>query len=275
MLSIQGMVVLINMFFSPAMVAAQSIGNQLGIAIKQFVNSLQTAINPQIIKLYATGDFLASRNLTLQSSVYIHELVLFLALPAMVVMDSILHFWLVEVPDYAVVFAQYIVLQQIFNVYNGTLYIPMIASGKLGTNSLIAFWFGIGTFVTLYFMLKMGFGVMWIQYIGVLQTIIFSYIIKPYILCKEVDYSLYDIFYSLVNTIKVSVIPVLVSILCTLFLTRKSLIDVVFCILVICFSVILSSYIFLNVDLRKRVNSFILGSYIPPDPKPGGYNLCL
>lgn len=258
MLSIQGMVVLINMFFSPAIVAAQSIGNQLGIAIKQFVNSLQTAINPQIIKLYATGDFLASRNLTLQSSVYIHELVLFLALPAMVVMDSILHFWLVEVPDYAVVFAQYIVLQQIFNVYNGTLYIPMIASGKLGTNSLIAFWFGIGTFVTLYFMLKMGFDVMWIQYIGVLQTIIFSYIIKPYILCKEVNYSWYDIFYSLINTIKVSVIPVLVSILCTLFLTRKSLIDVVFCILVICFSVILSSYIFLNVDLRKRVNSFIL-----------------
>ena len=63
-LSSQGLVVLINMFFQPAIVAAQAVGNQISAAMMQFVNNFKTAINPQIIKLYAAGDFAASRRLT-------------------------------------------------------------------------------------------------------------------------------------------------------------------------------------------------------------------
>ena len=49
-LSSQGLVVLINMFFQPAIVAAQAVGNQISAAMMQFVNNFKTAINPQIIK---------------------------------------------------------------------------------------------------------------------------------------------------------------------------------------------------------------------------------
>ena len=39
------------MFFMPAVVAAQTIANQVAGAMMQFVNNFRNAINPQIIKL--------------------------------------------------------------------------------------------------------------------------------------------------------------------------------------------------------------------------------
>ena len=256
-LSVQGLVVLMNMFFQPVVVAAQAIGNQLTGALMQFVNNLQTAINPQIIKLYATGDYAASRKLTLQSSVYVHELMLLLCLPAIVVMDPLLHLWLVEVPPYAVVFAQYIVLKQIFSVYSMTLYIPMVASGKLGSNSVASLLFGIGTFVLLYVLLKLGFDVMWVQYISVLQAALFSYVIKPYILCREIGYSWSEILSSFWKSLKVSVIPVMVSVACALYLAGTGFWQLVTNVVIICLSVALSSYLFLDKDTRKKLHVFI------------------
>lgn len=256
-LSTQGLVVLINMFFQPAVVAAQAVGNQISAAMMQFVNNFKTAINPQIIKLYAAGDQAASRRLTLESSVYVHELVLLLALPLIVVMDPLLHLWLVEVPPYTVVFAQCIVLKQIFDVYNSTLYTPMIASGKLKANSWAAVWFGIGAFVLLYILLKLGLDVMWVQYISILQVMLFSYIVKPYILCKEVGYSWREILTSFWKSLRVSVIPVAVSICCACLIDIKSFWSMVWVVLAICASVAASAYVFFDKSTRVKVNNYI------------------
>ena len=253
-LSTQGLVVLINMFFQPAVVAAQAVGNQISAAMMQFVNNFKTAINPQIIKLYAAGDQAASRRLTLESSVYVHELVLLLALPLIVVMDPLLHLWLVEVPPYTVIFAQCIVLKQIFDVYNSTLYTPMIASGKLKSNSWAAVWFGIGAFVLLYILLKLGLDVMWVQYISILQVMLFSYIVKPYILCKEVGYSWREILTSFWKSLRVSVIPVAVSICCAQFVDIESFWTMVWVVLVICAAVAGSAYMFMDTAMRDKIN---------------------
>ena len=253
-LSTQGLVVLINMFFQPAIVAAQAVGNQISAAMMQFVNNFKTAINPQIIKLYAAGDLAASRKLTLESSVYVHELVLLLALPLIVVMDPLLHLWLVEVPPYTVIFAQCIVLKQIFDVYNSTLYTPMIASGKLKSNSWAAVWLGIGAFVLLYVLLKLGFDVMWVQYISILQVVLFSYIVKPYILCKEIGYSWKEILTSFWKSLRVSVIPVAVSLCCARFVDIETFWTMFWVVLVICVAVAASAYMFMDAAMKDKIN---------------------
>ena len=137
-LSHQGYVLLINMFFSPVVVAAQSIGNQISGAIMAFVGNFRTAINPQIIKLYAAKEYAASRQLTLSSTVYVFDLLLLLGLPLIVLMKPILNVWLVEVPEYAVVFGQYIVARNILGCFGSSFYTPMVASGELRHNSYAA-----------------------------------------------------------------------------------------------------------------------------------------
>lgn len=69
MLKLQGVVIIINMFLSPVVVAAQTIANQVSTQLMGFVNNFRTAFNPQIIKLYAAGDYDASKKLTLQTTV--------------------------------------------------------------------------------------------------------------------------------------------------------------------------------------------------------------
>ena len=162
-LSSQGLIVIMNMFFLPVVVAAQTIGNQLASAIMSFVGNFRTAINPQIIKLYAAEAYAESRKLTLETSIYVFELILLFSLPMVVLMEPLLELWLVAVPEYTVAFSQYIVISQLFNVYNNSFYIPMTASGKLKENSYASLLLTLFAFITLYILFKSGWDVMWIQ----------------------------------------------------------------------------------------------------------------
>lgn len=55
-LNSQGILILLNMFFQPAVVAARAISIQVNMAATQFVNNFRTASNPQIVKRLAAGD---------------------------------------------------------------------------------------------------------------------------------------------------------------------------------------------------------------------------
>ena len=55
-LNSQGILLLLNMFFSPAVVAARAISLQVNMAANQFVTNFRTAVNPQIVKKLASKD---------------------------------------------------------------------------------------------------------------------------------------------------------------------------------------------------------------------------
>lgn len=60
-LNSQGILVLLNIFFSPAVVAARAISLQVNMAANQFVTNFRQAANPQIVKKYASGDYEGSK----------------------------------------------------------------------------------------------------------------------------------------------------------------------------------------------------------------------
>lgn len=55
-LNTQGVNMLINVFFGVTVNASRGISSQVESAVLQFVNNFTMAVNPQIIKSYATGD---------------------------------------------------------------------------------------------------------------------------------------------------------------------------------------------------------------------------
>jgi O-antigen/teichoic acid export membrane protein len=254
----QGIIVLMNMFFAPAVVAAQAICNQVSGALSQFVNNIRTAIDPQVIKSYSIGDYEGSKKLLLNSSVFIFELLLLLGLPIIVLMKHLLSVWLVNVPEYTVEFARCTVVMLMLNVYNGTLYVSMIASNKIKLNSAFSVYFGIGTFILMYILLKFGLGVMWIQYTLLCNISIWSFIIKPYIVCKEMNYTWSEIYSSYSKCVKVSILPIIVSIFCYNYFDLD---NVFFQILVkafiICTSVLLSAYVFLTREMKSKIRIFV------------------
>lgn len=257
-LGTQGLIVLINMFFAPAVAAAQAIGNQVSAAMSQFSSNFTVAVNPQIIKLYASGEREASRKLNLQTTVLIWDLMLLIGLPLIVCMNPLIHLWLVEAPPYAVIFAQYMVVRQICNIFSSTFYIPMIASGELKGNSMACIWLGIGEFVLLYFMLKCGFDVMWVQYMCILQAIAFGFGVKPYILCHKIGYSFKEMLNCYLACVKAAVIPVIACILISRYLEKSdSVITLIVIIILIMTTVILSSFIAMTSAMRKHLMGII------------------
>lgn len=257
-LKLQGVIVLINMFFAPAVVAAQAIANQVAGAMMQFVNNFRTAINPQIIKLFAAGQYEDSRKLTLETTVYCFDLTLMLGLPAIVIMDKLMHIWLVEVPDYAVVFTQWIIVSNLVGTFSAAFYIPMMAANKIKSNSIAAVFFGIGQFVLLYILLKLGFGPMWVQYTSFFMVIGFSLIVKPIILYKEIDYSLSELLSCYWDCVKVLLLSLSITFPIIYYSLGDSIFNMVVKALVAFLAASLSSYVFLESHTKTKLKEVVL-----------------
>lgn len=254
-LKLQGYLVLINMFFQPFVVTAQAIGNQVAGAMMQFINNFRTAINPQIIKLYAAGDYEGSKRLTFNTTILVFDLVMLLGLPTIFVLDTIMRLWLVEVPPYAVLFTQYIIVQRILSTFDAAFYIPMMAAGKIKTNSILASIFGPGSFFILYIVFELGGDVMWLQYIGVIGMAIYSFFVKPYIVVhdKIEGYSFRDFIPCTLTCLKVAVLSVSLSYLAYLLLGNTTIISSMLLFLVSMGSVLVASYLFLDSYMKMWV----------------------
>lgn len=257
-LGTQGLTVVMNMFFSPVVVTAQAIGNHISNAIAQFRNNFSTAVNPQIIKLYSLEQYTESRKLNLETSVYIFDLMLLLCLPIIVLMDPILNLWLIDVPEYAVIFSQYALICQLTGVYNTTLYVPMTASGRLKENSYASVFVTIFGIIGLYFMFKAGWDVMWVQYMAIFQSVVYAFLVKPAILCKYVpDYTWKDIILCTWKMFKVAIPPILISIILYRSLPPVSIGMIVINGIVIMMAVCISSFIFMDKEMKNKLISLI------------------
>lgn len=258
----QGYIILINMFFQSAVVSAQAIGNQIANAMMQFIGNFRTAINPQIIKSYAAGEYEDSKKLTLRTTVYVFDLVLLLGLPSILVMDKLVNLWLVEVPPYTVVFAQLIILQRIMGTFDASFYTPMVAAGKLKKNAVFSIFFGPGMFVVLYVIYKFGGDVMWVQYISIIVILVFSFIIKPYILMKDVEgYTLKDFLPCYLTCFKVLALSGALSFIFMKLIPHEQVIGAAGLFVSSIASVALSSYLFLDTQaknfIRRKVSVLI------------------
>ncbi|MBD5217472.1 MAG: oligosaccharide flippase family protein [Bacteroidales bacterium] len=258
MLSTQGLIVLINMFFAPALAAAQAIGNQISSAMTQFSSNFMLAINPQIIKLYSKGEYEASRKLNLQTTVLVWDLMLLIGLPLIVCMNPLIHLWLVDVPDYAVIFARYIVASQIINTFSMTFYVPMIASGQLRDNSLAALLVTAVEFAVLYGLLKAGFDVMWVQYMTILVAVIFGFGVKPVILCRKIGYKVREMCRCYLQCLKSAILPIASCLITVYYINIDEKLPTAMSVgfLIIC-SVIFSSVLCMTKHERQKIFSLI------------------
>ncbi len=261
-LKLQGYLVLLNLFFQPYVIAAQSIGNQVATAMMSFVNNFRSAINPQVIKLYAAGEYEDSKRLTFSTTVLSFDLVLLLGLPSVLVMKTIMNVWLVEVPPYAVVFTQFILVQRIIGVFEAAFYMPQVAAAKIKLNSILGSLSGFASFAILYFVYRFNGDVMWMQYIGVIIIILWSFIIKPFLLVRDVQgYGYRDFLPCFFTCFKVSMLSIALSYFAYIIFGNDNIISSIITFSLSFISVLFSSFLFLEKSTKKMVVSLTC-SYI-------------
>jgi Na+-driven multidrug efflux pump len=119
------------MFFSSAVVTARTVANQVNMAAYHFVSNFRTAVNPQIVKRYAAGEFESSKELLLNSTKYSFYLMLIMALPICLEAETLLKVWLGVVPKYSVIFLQLAVITSLFQVFDISFYTALYAKGRI------------------------------------------------------------------------------------------------------------------------------------------------
>lgn len=219
----QGVLLLLNMFFSPAIVAARSISIQVEMAAFQFLTNFQTATVPQIVKRYAQGDYEGSKSLLLEMTKYSFYLMLLLAVPIFFSAEQLLSLWLVEVPPYTVVFLQIIIIQSLFQVFDTSFYKALYAKGSLKENALLSPTCLMINFVVVYLLFKMGLSPLALSWSTVVCYAIIGLVIKPILLSKIVGYTWNDIFSTVWPCLKVAFFSLLLPIVVTLYLKTLEL----------------------------------------------------
>ena len=85
---------------------------------------------------------------------------------------------------------------------------------------------------------------------------LWSYVIKPYILYKDVDYNIKEMANCIFATLKVGLLSCIIAIP-TRLLLDNSIIECILLLLITIVAVIISSYIFMYKEDRRKATSFI------------------
>lgn len=128
---IQGVNILLNLFFGPVMNAAYTVAMQAYSGLRSFCSSFQLASNPQIVKLYSSGELEKMRSLVIMVCKMSFFLIFFLSLPFLVNADYVLSLWLVEVPAHSVSFFTLLLVYAYFDVMVYPMDIAAQATGRV------------------------------------------------------------------------------------------------------------------------------------------------
>lgn len=204
----QGAVILINMFFSPVVVIARAIADQVNMAANQFVQNFQTAVHPQVVKLYAAEDYEASKRLLLSSTEYSYYMMLVLCLPICLSAEPLLKLWLGTVPDYTVVFLQIAIVTSLFQVFNTSFYPALYAKGRIRENAMISPFILFSAFPISYILFRSGYSPESLAWVLLGCYAVLGLIVKPVLLIRIVGYEKKDIVRVFVPCLKVTLAAV-------------------------------------------------------------------
>lgn len=127
----QGINILLNIFFGPAVNAARAIAYQVQGALNQLVANFQLALNPPIVKSYARGEMDYMHRLIISGSKLSFFLLLLFAIPVGLEAPLLLSIWLKEVPLHTVLFTNLILIVGCIDSLSSTLMTAAQASGKI------------------------------------------------------------------------------------------------------------------------------------------------
>lgn len=191
----EGSNILMNLFFGPLVNAAQAVTMQVNSAVTSFVNNFRTAVNPQIIKLYASEQKSAMFNLVFQSWKYSYFILFVLILPILLETQFILNLWLKVVPQYTVLLVKLALINSLVSTLDTGALIVLQAVGRLKESSLI------GSSSILLFVLPLSFILFQagcepsvFYYVMIINSFLFSFGIRPYLLHKIAEMNIKEYF---------------------------------------------------------------------------------
>lgn len=186
----QGINIVLNLFFGPAINAARGVASQVSNAVMGFISNFQVALNPQITKNYAIGNIDGMERLSYLGIKFSFLILFTMAFPLCLNIDYVLHLWLVEVPDYAALFIILIMIDSLANTLFGSpLMTSLAATGRIRNYQIVVSCIILCILPVGYVALKIGCDAPSVFYVSIVFTLIAGFV--RFLFCrKQIGYSL-------------------------------------------------------------------------------------
>lgn len=174
-----------------------------------------TAINPQITKSYASGDYLYMLTLVQSGARFSFYLLLLLSLPIIIETNTILTLWLKNVPEYTVIFVRLVLVFAMCEVLSGTQITALQATGNIRNYQIVVGSLQLLNFPISYLLLGKGYAPETTMYVAICLSLgcLFA---RLWFLHRQVEISIKSYFTQvLLNVCVVAVLaaiyPIIVS----------------------------------------------------------------
>ena len=167
MIKNQGTAFVLNLFLGPAVNAAHQIASSVRTYSGIFSNGFTTALNPQITKSYASGNYEHMFKISFSGAKLTYMLLGMVIIPAIFNIGLVLDLWLPEVPEYAVVFCQILLVETLIDQVGYLFNTITQATGKVKTFQLLIGMFGFLNLPVSFIALKLGASPEWVFIISV------------------------------------------------------------------------------------------------------------
>lgn len=212
----QGINLVINLFYGPAVNAARGIAAQINAGLQSFAVAVSTPVRPQVVKSYSVGNMSRTINLTYSISKISCIVLYMMALPILLEIDFVLKIWLGNnIPNHTNTFVLIIVMVSFVNNLNASVSAVVHASGKMKNYQLQTSIVSMTCIPLSYFCLKFGFSpeaALWTVFVTMIIAQIFALrVLKTIIEYKYMEYVkcvLVPLFFVVITTV---CIPVFVS----------------------------------------------------------------
>lgn len=183
----QGLNILLNMFFSPAVNAARGIAYQVNSTVSHFFTNFYTAVRPQITKYYAQNDLENMFRLVFRSSKMSFFLILLISLPLTIEAPYVIQLWLGQLPEYVVPFMRLIIAITAVDAMANPLMTTAHATGKIALYQSLVGSMTILNIPVSYIFLSFGYGPLIVFEVSLVISVI-NLFLRLWIVKRLVDF---------------------------------------------------------------------------------------
>lgn len=262
-LTVQGMNIILNLFFGTLLNAARGVAVQVSSMVDNTISNIQTAMNPQLTQLYAQEKYDEMRSLLYDNFKWNYFLYWLIGLPLFLKVDFFLELWLGKgyVPDFTAIFIRIIIIRCLLKCFERPLNTVIFATGKVKIPNIFSSSSYVLEIVLAVVLFSIGFPPYWcfvVDLFAILAIVIFQ-------MCLVINMGLFSPLEFVNKVLMPLFLITLISATSTIGVELITMPDLV-SFLVVCLSSILISgcciaFIGLNRNSRMVVMSKIRGMF--------------
>jgi len=256
MLRHTGLSMLLNVFFGPIANAANAIAYRVNNAIMGFTGNFTTAVNPQITKSYAAGEYDGMENLIFRSGKLTYYMLMFICFPIIFECEYILHLWLgSEIPQETFLLTRLVLVIALVDTFTFSIGCAVQATGQVKNYQLVVSGIALLIFPVSWILFKCGYSLYWglIVYLTCSVISLFSrlYFLESLLHIRVFDYCKNVFFRTAISTCLCAIYPMVVC-NCMTDATNR-------CIYIVGGCIVFNSIIIWIIGLSRSERDFIKG----------------